>query len=340
MDRVTRYVLGNFAPIFLSLFFTLFFLVSVIFFITIARLTALISVSFLDLGEIFLYSVPEMFSYTMPITFFIAVAMTMFQMSKENEVIVLFALSLNPKRIARPFGIIAALLSLFLVVNALILVPMSKQMSKNFIAMKKMEARLNLKESEFGQKFSNWHVFVRKAHKGAYQDIVLYQRDEKGQGDKLILARGATLDRNASLMTLTLEAGSVYIEGNRKLTQAGFEKLLMNYNPKLHALHSSEILDYWRAAKADPKRAQQLSFTLLVALFPLLTVLFALSFGIAHMRYQKPNVYLNSMIVVLLFYISIYQVSHRAPLYGAVAVVLLFAAASRLFFQKRVMERF
>ncbi len=340
MDRVTRYILGNFAPLFLSLFFTLFFLVSVIFFISIARLTSLISVTFFDLGEIFLYSVPEMFSYTMPVTFFIAIAMTMFQMSRENEIIVLFALSLNPVKIAKPFFVISLLLSLFLLLNTLILVPLSKQMSENFIAMKKMEAKLNLKESEFGQKFSNWHVFVQSSDKKNFHDIVLYQHSEDANADKLILSKSARLDRNNSLLTLTLKEGHLYIQGDQKLTQAGFEKLMMNYNPKLHELHSSEIYDYWMEAKTNKKRAQQLSFTVLVSLFPLLSFLFALSFGIAHMRHQKPNVYLNSMLVVILFYVLIYQVSHKAPLVGSVAVAVLFFAASVLFFKKRVMERF
>lgn len=340
MGRVTHYILGNFAPLFLSLFFTLFFLVSVIFFITIARLTALISVSFFDLGTIFLYSIPEMLSYTLPVTFFIAIAMTMFQMSKENEIIVLFALSLNPKKIAKPFSLFAVVLSTFLLLNALVLVPLSKQMANNFISMKKMEARLNLKESEFGQKFSNWHVFVQKSKHKNYEDIVLYQHAEGEKGDKLILAESANLDRNDSILTLTLHRGNVYIEGDKKLTQAAFEKLLMHYNPKLHALQTSEIYDYWMAAKHDRARAKQLTFAVLVALFPLVSFLFALSFGIAHMRHQKPNVYLNSMIVVILFYVLSYQASHKAPLYGGMAVVILFGVASLIFFRKRVMERF
>ncbi len=340
MDRITRYVLANFAPLFLSLFFTLFFLVSVVFFITIARLTALISVSFADLGEIFLYAVPEIFSYTLPVAYFIAVAMTMFQMSKENEVIVLFALSLDPRKIAKPFFVVSLSVSLFLLFNAIILVPLSKQMSSNFIAMKRMEAKLNIKESEFGQKFSNWHVFVRSNNKKSYGDIVLYQKAKTGENDKFILARRAVLDRNDSLLTLTLDGGSVYALGNERVTQVNYDKLRMNYNPKLRSLESSEIIDYWKEAQHDKNRAYQLAFTVLVSMFPLLTFLFALSFGIAHMRYHKPNVYLNSMIVVLLYYVAIYRVADRFPLYGSVAIMLLFGFASILYFQKRIMERF
>ncbi len=340
MDRITRYVLANFAPLFLSLFFTLFFLVSVVFFITIARLTALISVSFLDLGEIFLYAIPEIFSYTLPVAYFIAVAMTMFQMSKENEMIVLFALSLDPRKIAKPFFFVSFGVSAFLLFNAILLVPLSKQMSTNFIAMKRMEAKLNIKESEFGQKFSNWHVFVRTNNRKSYGDIVLYQKAREGEDDKFILAKRAILDRNDSLLTLTLDGGSVYALGDERVTQVNYEQLKMNYNPKLQSLESSEIVAYWREAQHNPKRAYQLAFAVLVSMFPLLTFLFALSFGIAHMRYQKPNVYLNSMILVILYYVLIYQISYRFPLYGSLAIMLLFGFASILFFHKRIMERF
>ena len=340
MDRITRYILSNFAPLFFSLFFTLYFLVSVIFFITIARLTALISVSFVDLGEMYLYAVPEIFSYTMPVAYFIAVAMTMFQMSRENEVIVLFALSLDPRKIAKPFYVLSFFVSLFLLVNAIFLVPLSKQMSANFISMKRMEAKLNIKESEFGQKFSNWHVFVKTNNKTSYGDIVLYQKAKEGAEDKFVLAKSAVLDRNDSLLTLTLDGGNVYALGDAKVTQINYDKLKMVYNPKLHSLESSEIVEYWKEALHDKKRAYQLAFTVLVSLFPFLTFLFALSFGIAHMRYQKPNVYLNSMIIVILYYVLIYQISYRFPLYGTLAIIVTFAIASRIFFQKRIMERF
>ncbi len=340
MDRITRYILANFSPLFLSLFLTLFFLVSVIFFITVSRLTALISVSFLDLGEIFLYAVPEIFTYTLPVTFFIAIAMTMYNMSKENEIIVLFALSLNPLKILKIFFFLSLFCSLFLLANSIFFVPISKQMSDNFISLKKMEAKLNIKESQFGQKFSNWHLFVHSNAKDVYSDIVLYQKGKEGKNDKFILANSAKLDRNNSLLSLKLNDGKVYDLGKEKLTQVDYEKLMMSYNPKLHELKSNNIIQYWMKAKVSKKRAASLSFALLVALFPLATFMFALSFGIAHMRHQKPSVYLNSMLVVIFYYIAIFNVADRFPLYGTLGVFLFSVFISALFFKKRVLERF
>ncbi len=340
MDRVSRYILSNFFPLFSSLFFTLFFLVSVIFFITLSRLTALISVNFWDLSEIFLYAIPEIISYTFPITFFIAIAMTVFSLSKDNEMIVLFALSMNPAKIARLFLGLSIIASIFLLLNVIFFMPLSKQLSSNFIALKKMEAKLNFKESEFGQKFANWHVFVQSNTKNVYNNIVLYQRGVDGKEDKFILAKEAKLDRKDALVNFRLYDGKVFSLSKEKLTQVDYAKLKMSYNPKMHQLTSSEIIDYWEKAKSDPKRATQLAFSILIGLFPLATFLYALSFGIAHMRHQKPNVYLNTMIVVLLYYVAIYKLAHKFPFYGTIGIFVFFSIVGMIVFKKRVLERF
>ena len=203
-----------------------------------------------------------------------------------------------------------------------------------------MEARLNFKESEFGQKFSNWHVFVHSSTKDLYHDIVLYQKGKEGKEDKFILAKEAKLDRNESLLNFKLYDGKVFALGDEKVTQVDYEKLKMSYNPKIQELHSSEIYAYWQKAKHDKKRATQLAFSVLIGLFPLATFLYALSFGIAHMRHQKPNVYLNTMIVVLLYYIAIYKLAHQFPLYGTIGIFTLFYLVSMVVFKKRILERF
>ncbi len=340
MDRVNRYLLANFFPLFLSLFFTLFFLVSVIFFITLSRLTALISVSFLDLGEIFLYAIPEIITYTVPVTFFVSIAMTAFKMSKDNEMIVLFALSMSPAKIARFFFVLSFGTSLFLLINSIFFMPMSKQMSSNFIALKRMEAKLNIKESEFGQKFSNWHVFVQGSSKDVYTDIVLYKRGEEGKNDKFILADEARLDRNESLLSFKLSQGKVFDLSSQKITQIDYDQLQMIYNPKIRELKSSAILEYWQEAKVNKKRASQLSFALLIALFPLATFLFALAFGTAHMRHEKPNVYLHTLLVVIAYYVATYKLAGTFIFFGTIGTFVVFSVISFIMFDKKVMKRY
>jgi lipopolysaccharide export system permease protein len=175
MDKVTKYILVNFFQTFLSLFFTLFFLASIVFFIKISKLTQLFSVSFLDLGESYLYLLPEIIIYTMPMTFFISVTMSIYKLSRDNESIVLFALSWSPLKLAKIFLWVSLLASMFLLANSILFMPLSKQLNKNFIEYKKMEAKINIQDSEFGQKFQEWNVFISSSGEKSYKDIVLYK---------------------------------------------------------------------------------------------------------------------------------------------------------------------
>ena len=49
MDRTARYLLSNFLGTFASLFATLFLIMSIVFFIQIARITSYIEITFLEL---------------------------------------------------------------------------------------------------------------------------------------------------------------------------------------------------------------------------------------------------------------------------------------------------
>jgi lipopolysaccharide export system permease protein len=100
MNRVSRYLLKHFSELFSSLFFILFFITSVVFFIKLTAMTAIIKMNFLELGTLYIYLLPRTLIYTLPLTFFIALCITLFNLSKENETIVLFTLGYNPKKIA------------------------------------------------------------------------------------------------------------------------------------------------------------------------------------------------------------------------------------------------
>jgi lipopolysaccharide export system permease protein len=268
--------------------------------------------------------------------------MAIFKLSRENESIVMFALSLSPKKISRLFFYISLALSLALLVNAIFFMPISKQLGKNFIENKKIEAKINLKSSEFGQKFASWNLFVNKVDpkNGKYENIVLYERDEKSGGDTFIIARGASIDKNSSLLELGLNSGSVYSLKNKELKLINYEKLKITYNPDIKQLKYDAIFEYWYQAISSDARARKLSFVIAVALFPLLTYLFAISFGIANLRHQSPNVYLNMFLVIVVFYFIFYQVASKIPLYGTPIALILFYLVSHLVFHKKVLSRY
>jgi lipopolysaccharide export system permease protein len=288
----------------------------------------------------YLYLLPEIITYVLPVTFFISLTMAIFKMSKDNESIVLFAMGLSPTKISRLFFYISGILSLILLVNAIFFIPISKQLANNFLEHKKLEAKINIKESEFGQKFATWNVFVNKLSKDGYKDIVLYERDSEKNEDTFILANSAAMDKESAVLEFGLNSGSVYALKDNELKQIDYEKLKISYNPEVEEIRTDTIFEYWYQARVNKKRARNLSLAILIALFPFATYLFAISFGIANLRHESPNVYLNMFIVVLIYYMVIYQVASKFPLIGTGLIFVLFYIASHLFFRKKILTRY
>ncbi len=341
MDRVSRYLLGNFFGTFLSLFFTLFFLASVIFFIKISSLTSLFSVSFADLGEAYLYVLPQIIVYSLPVTFFISVAMSAFKLSNDNEMIVLFALTLSPNKMARLFFVISLFVSLFLLINSVIFIPIAKQLNKNFIEYKKLESKINIKSSSYGQKFQDYSLFINGDSKSGYKDIVLYYKDSNGSDERFIMAKEATIENNNSKITIDLKSGKLYnLQDGNKIDEFSYSDMRMSYKPNVKDLRYSTVKEYWMRAKEDKQRAKDLSINVLISFFPLASFLFALSFGIAHTRHEKPNIYLYMFLVVLIYYLLMYKISLTFPLIGTALLLILFHLASGIFFRNRILKRY
>ncbi len=340
MDRVTRYILNNFFQTFLSLFLTLFFLASVVFFIKISQMTSVFNISFGDLFESYLYLLPEIIVYTFPITFFISVAMTIFKMSKDNETIVFFALSLSPNKIARIFLMLSLGATIFLLIISIVLIPIAKQLNKNFINYKKMESKINIKATQFGQKFQDWHVFINSSNKTNYSDLVLYNHKADRDEERFILASKATIDRNGSTIGFNLKNGKVFDLQDDKVRQINYDGLELSYSPENKELDNESVYAYWEKAFDSAKRAKNLSINIFVSFFPLATFLFGVGFGVANLRHEKPNIYLHIFIVVLLYYLLLYKVSTALPFIGTPLVIIGFHIASGFYFREKILKRY
>jgi len=262
-------------------------------------------------------------------------------MSKDNESIVLFAMSMSPKRISKVFFILSSGLSFALLLNSLILIPISSQLSKNFLEQKKIEAKVNIKSSEFGQKFASWNVFINQIDfENEYKDIVIYERDTQNGTDTFIIADSANIDKNSSLLDFVLKSGSVYSLQESELKQIDYEKLKITYAPDIKEMKSEDIFEYWLKALVSEKRARNLSHAISIALFPFVTYLFALSFGIVNTRSENPYVYLNIFLVIISFYVLVYKVASKAPLIGTGVILILFYLVSVLIFHKKILSRY
>jgi len=324
MSRVNRYLLFNFLGTFASLFSTLFLIMSIVFFIQIARITSYIEISFGELFKLYSFMLPRVLLFVVPIAFFVSLAMTLFRLSKENESIVIFTLGGSPNKIAKFFLIFSAFLSTALLVIATIMIPIAAQLNANFIDYKKTVAKLNLKPTQFGQKFSDWMVYVGSEMQDnngtTYKDIVMFNPYIK-DSQRLITAKNAKITNTNQSIELSLIDGKMYDIKDEIYHQSNFKSM------KIRTAQSEEI------------RRKDLSTYVLVALFPLASTLFAISFGIVTYRYEKGMVYVGTF-GVLFGYFTLIMLFSSKPAFAIPLIFFVFLLAGILLFKAKIMRRY
>ena len=342
MNKASFYLLKHFLELFSALFFILFFITSIVFFIKITALTAIITMNFWELGTLYIYLLPKTLVYTLPITFFIALSISLYNLSKENETIVLFTLGYDPKKITRLFMGLATGLSVILLMDIMVLVPISKQLNSNFIEYKKAEAKFNIKANEFGQKFSDWLIYIEHSDNAKqYEGITLYHNPEKQEDkEQLILANAATINNDSGILRLHLDAGKVFEFQKDGIGQTDFETMYINSQPKTAVGAIQTVKEYWNDVFVNWKRAYDLSFFLTVALFPIASTMIAMSIGIVTYRYNKESIYVG-IFLCLAFYLTLTTVfSSKLPQYAPLIVFAITMIASYVLYQKRIRRVF
>ncbi|MBE0495223.1 MAG: LptF/LptG family permease [Campylobacterales bacterium] len=344
MDRINRYFLSHFFSMFGSLFATLFFIMSIVFFIQIARVTSVIEITFFELGKLYLFMLPQILLFTIPISFFISLGLTLFKLSRENETIVLFTLGYSPKKIARFFFLLATLTSLLLLVNALVLLPIAGQLNKNFIDYKRTNAKLTLKAAEFGQRFSDWLVFIEGKHEkdggDEYEQVVMYATKSEQNNERLLLAEEGRIANAQGELTLSLEKGRGYEFSPSRMHELIFDEMFIQTYGSGSLAEVVSLAQYWKEARTNKRRAEGLSLDVLVALFPMASALFALSFGIVTYRYQKRGIYGATFLVLFAYFALIMLVNKALPLLSIPLIFGLFLVASWFYFQRKIVRRY
>ncbi len=341
MNRANSYLFSSFITLFSSLFFILFSIISVIFFIKIAKITSVIQINFLELITLYIYLIPKLLLYTMPVAFFVSLCISLFNLSKENELIVLFTLGYSPKKISNFFLLLASLFSILMVINIIVLIPLSKQLNKNFIEYKKVQAKFNIQESKFGQKFSNWFVYVDKANKKqTYKNVTLYQKKTSKNAAKLVLSKKAYIEKKDGTLRLTLENGRVFEINKNKLGQVDFKKMYINSKNRDKIGYIQTIRDYWTLSLKDKKRAHDFAFYMLIALFPLISVYFAIGLSTVTSRYSSNGIYFYIFLYTLIYFSLATFLTKATPFISIFLVSLITIIASYAIYRKRVSTKF
>lgn len=338
MGKIYKYLLLDFFKTLILYFMILFFLISVIYFVRIAGFTSVMSLGFGDIFQIYFYYVPQIIMYTFPLTYFIALVVSLYNFSKDGEVLVLFTLGFSPKNVVLVYLLISFLVSLLLVFNSLIMMPLSEQASKNYIKIKKVESKIDIKSSELGQSIGSWNIFVKDKEGNIYKDILLFSSDYNNN-EQLILAKSAKFKTESGGISLTLVDGNSFSMG-KDFVQTSFDTLKLSYKDSKDQLQNKGIVQYWLDAKNSQYRAMWLCVYMLLSLFPFLSVMLAFCIGIVNIRVQRRNIALWIGLVIFVYYGIIFQISQVYPLYGGILFVSLFFLASSVIFQRMIIRRY
>ena len=335
MSRVNSYLLKNFTEVFSSLFFILFFIASIIFFINIANATAMIKINFIEFFTIYIYLVPKLLIYTIPITFFVSLCLTLNNLSKENELLILFSLGYSPQKMARFFIFLASAFSILLIIDFIILVPLSNQLNNNFLDYKKAKAKFNIQGSKFGQKFSGWFVYVDQVGKNQiYTNISLYKPGIDNKTSTMILAQKGVVQNIKGTIRLVLKNGKVFKLQKDKIQQVDFKKMYISHRQTANIRYMQTVYLYWSIAFKNKHRAYDFAFFMLIALFPLTMVLTAIGISITVSRYASAKIYFYLFISTFIYF-SLAVLLAKINAFNAILIVSLIALVSSYAIYKR-----
>jgi lipopolysaccharide export system permease protein len=339
MKRLRKYILANFASLFLSIFMPLFAIASVIFLIKLAAYTAVIQLSIVEMAKLFLFVLPQILFFTLPIAFFVSAALSLFKLSNDNEIIVLFALGIKPIFLVRTLFIPALFLSLILFFNFFIVIPHATILSKNFIAYKKGEAKFNLAASEFGNSFGDWLLYLGEKHEdGTFSKVFLFNK--KQQEEILIAAKDAKVINDGGILRLKLYNGEGYSYSTEKFSQINFETMFINDTLHMNLETYETPLQHW-LNKSKAKRNKHLFIrNTLMSLFPILTLFLVVTIGVVHVRHQKGKIYLYLFVSVLLYYVSLLALEPFLGFYTIGAIPVLWLGVSYLLYRKTIVQKF
>lgn len=340
MYLINKYLLNQFLNIKISLFFILFIVVSMVFFIQIAKITSIIEINFIDLLNLYAFMIPRIIIFTFPISFFISLTLCLYKLSKENESIVLFTLGISPKLIANFYLKLSIIFSIFLLIISFVFIPIAFNLQDNFIYYKKTQINFNLKIGKFGQKFSSWLIFIQDQNNNIYKDIIMYQPTHNNEKEQLIIAKEAKIENENNNMVLKLFNGKIYNFKDRQSVLFGeFENMIINTKLKLNDIVTKPFYLYYEDINQDDKKKKEFVIYTLLAIFPIASVFFAIVFGLVTYRYEKGFVYFGIFLIIA-SYFGLLTLFYKPPILATILIFISFFISSIYYFKFKILKRY
>lgn len=337
--RLSNYLHSQLAISFFPIFLGLFFITSVVFLVKIVSLTSVIKMNFIELFSLYLYTVPQILLFTLPISYFLSLVISISKLSSEYEMTVITSFGVGPLNIVKKLLPITLLISIALLVITLGLIPKAKYLMNSFIDYKKNEANFNIKESEFGQKFGDWLIFIEKKEDNIYKNVKLFKKENNKE--ELIVSETAILENKKGNLTFKLFNGKIFIIDDSELNEIDFETMYINEivnNQQILVFSTS--LNYWILSLKYNLDNDSFVFFILTSIFPLISLFLVVTFGYFNPRYEKNRAVAYSIGAVILYYVLIKYIGDRLLLHSLYIIPTIWIIASYILYSKTIKKEY
>lgn len=333
-SKFQNYIIANIGAVFFPIFFSFYFIATIFIFIQIAAKTSFFHINFLEMLEFYLYSIPDLVVYLLPVAFFASSVIALSKLSFDLEIIVAFSLQSTSRQIIAPIIYLASLVMFTSLIFAFIVSPQAKYKIKEFLYKKEATAKVNLRASEFGQKFGDLALFIKeKTPNEIYKDVVVFSTQPTNE--IFIKAKEAKLVSNQDLLSLKLKDGQAYRFEQDSLKRIIFEEMSLNKEFVAKKLDFLGILEYWKSMYKS-RFQWEIYLNALVSAFGFLSVFLILAIGIYNPRYQKnrSNFFIIASIIGYFYLIDIFGKSMGA--FSLLFIPAVWLVLSFLVYKKRL----
>lgn len=335
--KLKQYIFSQISITFLPIFFGLFFITSIIFLVRIAALTSVITMNVFELLTLYVYVIPNILFFTLPISFFLSLVISFSKLSGEYELIVITSFGLNPLRILKIIFPITLILSITMLIVSLGLIPKTKHLTNTMLEQKKKEANFNIKESEFGQKFGDWLIYITEKKDKVYSDVKLFKTNNRT--DQFIISETAKLNNEDGDLSFVLKDGKSFAIEEKELNQIDFKTMRIGdslTNAKLESFTNS--MDFWIEKINKKEDVDKFTFYILTSLFPVLSLLLVISFGYFNPRYEKNRAAAFSIFCVVIYYVGADYLSKHIFLNAIYIVPIVWLVMTYFVYAKKIKE--
>jgi len=339
MPKFKKYILQNYSALFFQLFFILFSITSIIFLVKIAAQTSILKITFLDLTILYLLQLPNIIYFTVPISFFSAATISLVKLSLDSELIVFFALGISPMKIIKIYFKSALLVSTTLLVIILAVFPITDQLNDRFIALKTKEANLNVKSTEFGQKFGSWLLFVNKSEDNVYKDVVLFSKNTNN-AESFTMANEATIYKKNNVFKMELREGKSDLIDHDTIHNIDFNVMILNnlYN-HLDRKYMS-IYHFWTNHYNQSWVDRTFVSGILISLFPIFSLFLVAAIGIINPRTTRNYTNIIILFSVILYFSISMSIVTLPLIYNMLLFPLTWLISTYLIYRFRTQKRY